>query len=299
MRPLFPGSANGSAAPHEPENLGRNRVAWDADSAKRSDRRLAFIVFGNQRTGSTLIASRLNSHRKIVCYEELFLPWVDSEPSLQGWLDAGGRPQWMRAVPGMRSSFLASLFNAEDLSSEIDAIGFKIMYNQMSLWPKLGYYVPSAGRLFEDPLFRRWLHKNHVLVIHTLRRNHLKMLVSHKLATESGRFHSRDAGAATRQIVLPLRGLKARLIRIDAAERTARSVIRNLQSIGIYYEDYVSHQGNIDDIRLCRALGQTIPPDGLTSPLTKVSSDDLRDSVQNYEQVAAHLRGTRFERFLV
>jgi hypothetical protein len=172
------------------------------------------------------------------------------------------------------------------------------MYNQMSLWPKLASYVPRAGRLFEDPAFRRWLHSNRVLVIHTLRRNHLKVLVSHRLATESGRFHSRDADMADRRIVLPLTGLKARLARIAAAERAAKSVIRNLPCIEIYYEDYVSSQGTADDIRLCRALGQSVPPGGLTSSLTKVSSDDMRDTVQNYEQVAAHLKGTRFERFL-
>ena len=117
--------------------------------------------------------------------------------------------------------FFASLFESEYLSNEAEAIGFKVMYDQISLWPKLAYYAPSAGGLFEDLFFRRWLQVNRVLVIHTLRRNHLKLMVSHKLATESGRFHSRDAGTSKRQIVLPLRGLKTRLMRIEAAERTA------------------------------------------------------------------------------
>jgi LPS sulfotransferase NodH len=276
-----------------------NLTTSDAFSAKRAGRRpLFFIIFGNQRTGSTLIASRLNSHGRIACHEELFLPWVDSEPSLSGWLSATGRPQWLRGVPGTRTSFLAGLFQADRLASGIDAVGFKVMYNQMSLWPTLAYLAPGAGRLFEDPIFRRWLRVNHVRVIHTLRRNHLKVLVSHQLAAESGRFHSRDAGAVDHQIILPLPGLRARLIRIAAAERMARSVIRNLPSTEICYEDYVSSQGAADDARLCCALGQTVPPGGLTSSLTKVSSDDLRDTVKNYKQVAAHLRGTRFERFL-
>ena len=301
MRPPVPGSANRSTRSGDGPKLWneKNLATWDDYSEKNSNnQRQLFIVFGNQRTGSTLIASRLNSHSRIVCFEELFLPWVDSEPSLRGWLSANGRPQWLRTVPGTRTSFLASLLDAEYLSSEVNAIGFKVMYNQMSLLPKLAYYIPPAGRLFEDPVFRRWLYANHVVVIHTLRRNHLKMLVSHKLATASGRFHSRDAEAIDHQISLSLRGLVARLIRIEAAERVAKSVIRNLPSIEIYYEDYVSSQGNIDDIRLCRTLGQSIPPNGLTSLLTKVSSDDLRDTVKNYEQVAAHLKGTRFERFL-
>jgi LPS sulfotransferase NodH len=302
MRPPVPRSANGATRSGNEPNLWNEKslVTWDYYSDKHSNnRRQLFIVFGNQRTGSTLIASRLNSHGRIVCYEELFLPWVDSEPSLRGWLSANGRPQWLRTVPGTRTSFLASLFDAEYLSGEVNAIGFKVMYNQMSLLPKLAYYIPPAGRLFEDPVFRRWLHTNRVFVIHTLRRNHLKMLASHKLATTSGRFHSRDAEATDNQIFLSLRGLVARLIRIEAAERIAKNVIRNLPSIEIYYEDYVSSQGNVYDIRLCHALGQSIPPNGLTSSLTKVSSDDLRDTVKNYEQVAAHLKGTRFERFLV
>jgi LPS sulfotransferase NodH len=300
MRPPVPGSVNGSTQSHdEPKLWKKNLIIWEDYSEKHfNNQRQLFIVFGNQRTGSTLIASRLNSHSRIVCYEELFLHGEDSEPSLQSWLSANGRPQWLRTVPGTRTSFLAALLDAEYLSSEVNAIGFKVMYNQMSLFPKLAYYIPLAGRFFEDPVFRGWLHANRVFVIHALRRNHLKMLASHKLAATSGRFHSRDAEVADHQISLSLRGLVARLIRIEAAERVAKSVIQNLPSIEIYYEDYVGPQGNVDDIRLCRALGQSIPPDGLTSSLTKVSSDDLRDTVKNYEQVAAHLKGTRFERFL-
>jgi LPS sulfotransferase NodH len=275
-------------------SLGAGRPSSVGDE----NQRLPFIVFGNQRTGSTLIANRLNSHRRIMCYEEIFLPWVDSEPSLRGWLRTHGRPQWLRAVPGTKNAFLAALFESEHLSNEIEAIGFKVMYDQISLWPKLAYYVPSAGRLLEDPLFRRWLHANRVLIVHTLRRNHLKLVVSHKLAAGSGRFHSRDAGTSGRQIVLPLRGLKTRLMRIEAAERTARKIVKDLPTIEIYYEDYVSSEEAADDARLCRALGQSVPVGGLTSSLAKVTSDHLRDVIQNYEQVAAHLSGTRFARFL-
>lgn len=283
--PALPGSAD-------------EKHPYDYAEIQSDRRKQLFIVFGNQRTGSTLIANRLNSHSRIVCYEELFLPWVDSEPSLRGWLGAHERPQWLRAVPGTRNSFLSSLLDAECLPDGTCAVGFKVMYNQMSLWPKLAYYAPVAGRFFEDPVFRRWLHANRVLVIHTLRRNHLKTLVSHKLATKSRRFHSRDADVADRQILLPLFGLKARLARIAIAERVAKTVIRHLPSIEIYYEDYVGAQGAAYDVRLCHALGQSIPPGGLISSLAKVSSDDLRDTVKNYEEVAAHLRGTRYERFL-
>jgi LPS sulfotransferase NodH len=257
-----------------------------------------FVVFGNQRTGSTLITSKLNSHSRIICYEEIFLPWADSDPSIRDWLDATGRPQWLRSIPGVRTSFLNTLFDINGLPRDVGAIGFKLMYNQMSLWPAFAYLAPRASQLLQDRSLRRWLTVNQVVIIHTLRRNRLKALVSHALAAQSGRFHSRDPVVGNHTVVIPLRGLKARLRRIEKAERVARATILGLPTIEIFYEDYVSAAGLDQDIRLCAALGETAPKDGLSSPLRKVSSDDLRDVIANYDQVAACLSGTRFEQFL-
>jgi len=293
MHAIAHGDGSSSSPCRKDQPISRDRQARRSGAAPQF-----FIVFGHQRTGSTLVASRLNSHPSIVCHEEVFLRWVDSEPSLRGWLRATGKPQWMRGMPGTRNAFVRSLLPGSQLAGKTGAIGFKVMYNQMSLWPALAYLVPRAGRWLEDPVFRSWLHANRVLVIHTLRRNHLKILASHQLAAESGRFHSRDAGTPEHRVVLPVPGLKARLLRIASAERAARSVVRNLPSIEVYYEDYIGARGAADDALLCRALGQPVPATGLASSLTKVASDDLRETVKNYEQIAAHLSGTRFERFL-
>lgn len=261
-------------------------------------RPVLFIVFGHQRTGSTLLASRLNSHPRIRCYEEVFLPWVDSGPSVNEWLEARHFPQWMRVVPGVRTSFLASLSDPGNVSRDIGAVGFKVMYNQMSLWPKFAYLMPRATRLLQDPALRNWLRTNGVLIFHTLRRNHLKILVSHELAAQSGRFHSRDAPVEDRTVFIPLHSLKPRLRRIQLAERAARDSIVGLASIEIWYESYTGIDGARDDARLCSALGQSVPVGGLTSPLRKLSSDNLSDTIANYEEVAAHLSGTSFECFL-
>jgi LPS sulfotransferase NodH len=257
-----------------------------------------FIVFGNQRTGSTLVASKLNSHYRIVCYEEIFLPWVDSSPSLREWLNNKRYPQWLRAIPRIRGSFLNSLFDIDMVSANAGAVGFKVMYDQFSLWPKLAYVVPRVGQAFCDHRFQRWLRVNHVVIVHTLRRNHLKVLVSHELAVENGRFHSRDGVGKDGSVVIPLRGLKARLSRIEAAEKVARKMIKGLSVVEIIYEDYTGADGTKLDASLCAALGQSIPESGLTTQLTKVSSDNLRDTIRNYAQVADYLSGSRYERFL-
>jgi LPS sulfotransferase NodH len=267
-------------------------------SSQGSRTPVLFMVFGNQRTGSTLIASKLNSHSRIICYEEVFLPWVDSDPSLRSWLSAAGRPQWLRAVPGMRTAFLNALLDINGLPDDASAVGFKVMYNQMSLWPRLAYLAPRAGQLLQDRSLQRWLCVNHVVIVHTLRRNRLKALVSHALAAQSGRFHSRDPVAGNHTVVIPVRGLKARLHRIEQAEKVARAAILGLPTVEVFYEDYISVGGADQDNRLCAALGQTAPEGGLSSPLQKVASDNLLDVIANYDQVAACLSGTRFERFL-
>lgn len=267
-------------------------------ASQGSRRPVIFMVFGNQRTGSTLIASKLNIHSRIICYEEVFLPWVDSDPSLRSWLGAVGRPQWLRAVPGVRTSFLNALVDINGLPHDVGAVGFKVMYNQMSLWPRLAYLAPRAGQLLQDRPLRRWLSANHVVIVHTLRRNRLKALVSHALAAQSGRFHSRDPVAGNHAVIIPLRGLKARLRRIERAEKVARATILGLPTVEVFYEDYIGTDGADQDIRLCAALGQAAPKGGLSSPLKKVASDNLPDVIANYDQVAACLSGTRFERFL-
>jgi len=264
-----------------------------------AQRRLVFVVFGGQRSGSTLVASRLNSHPRIVCHEEVLLPALDSEPSLRKWLIANGHPPWLRVLPSIRESFLDSVIES-DPGAGIDVVGMKVMYDQISLWPKLSYLLPPVGRVWHDLRLLRWMRNNEVLVIHTLRRNHLKMLTSHTLAARTGRFHSRDASqtAAASMINLPLRGLIIRLQRIESAEKVARDAIRGLRSMEVWYEDYVGPQGQEIEARLCAAVGQQVPAGGLTSPLAKVSSGNLRDTITNYDDVARHLSGTRFERFL-
>jgi hypothetical protein len=118
------------------------------------------------------------------------------------------------------------------------------------------------------------------------------------LATQTGRFHSRNPPGAKVKVPISLVGLKPRLRRIELAVSAARRCIEGLPTIEIYYEDYTAGGYEKSDALLCAELGQGLPTGGLTSPLRKLSSDNLRDSIENYDAVARHLSGTRFEGFL-
>jgi LPS sulfotransferase NodH len=278
---------------------GPRRNAGAGDRETEAHRPAVFIVFGHQRTGTTLLVSRLDSHPEIRCHEEVLLPWVvNSSPLMRDWLEVRSRPQWLRVVPSVRASFLASLVKDASMHGNFAAVGFKVTYNQISLWPKLAYLVPPVSFLLPDPALRSWLRSNRALVIHVLRRNHLKILVSHALAARSGRFHSRNPVVKDEKIWISLRSLKLRLDRIALAESVARKVISGLPSIEIYYEDYTCGGGRADDVRLCKALGLNLPVSGLSSPLEKLSPGNIRDNVANYDEVARYLAGTRFECFL-
>jgi LPS sulfotransferase NodH len=257
-----------------------------------------FVVFGTQRSGSTLVASRLNSHPRVVCHEEVLLPGVDSGPSLTDWMIANRYPPWLRGLPSVRLAFLDSLVSS-DPGIDIGAIGMKIMYDQISLWPKLSYVLPRAGKVCHDASLLRWMERQQVIIVHTLRRNHLKMIISHALAARTGKFHSRNSVHKTgSRISLPLRGLTMRLRRIEVAEEVARDAIRNLRSFEVWYEDYVGPERDSIEARLCSAIGLRMPDSGLRSPLTKVTNDKLTSTITNYSEVVRCLSGTRFERFL-
>jgi LPS sulfotransferase NodH len=206
----------------------------------------------------------------------------------------------MRVIPAVRRDFLESLYG-DPSTRDIGAVGVKIMYEQISLIPKLAYLVPPIGAFFNDTALLRWLSRNQTVIIHTLRRNHLKMIISHAKAAQTGLFHHRTANTATAhdvRIVLPVRSLIARLHRIESAEKAARKAISDFEVTEVWYEDYIGQQRYQIEARLCAALGQTLPSGGLQSSLLKTSSDDLREVVANYEQIVSRLKGTRFERFL-
>jgi LPS sulfotransferase NodH len=245
------------------------------------------------------MATSLNSHPHIVCHGEVLLPTVPREPSLRGWLAERGYPKYARLVPAMRRSFLDWLVAGQQ-QHDVKALGLKLMYDQVSLVPTISYIVPPADRILHDVGMLRWLRDHDVLIIHTLRRNHLKTVVSLARAAATKEYHRRGESGPPGgvKVALPLRGLKARLNRIDLAERVARDAVNEMPTIEVWYEDFVGSQRGDVEKRICVELGLDVPVSGLQSPLVKVSSDNLRDAISNYDEVAALLTGTRYEVFL-
>jgi sulfotransferase family protein len=161
--------------------------------------------------------------------------------------------------------------------------------------------VPARGirlsyeqvRKYPDSL--PWVLENDVRIIHLVRENALKAVVSHFTAKKRGFAH------ATSQVPkvtlrLPPAELKALLVQREREIDRYRVLFQGRPCCEVFYETFLA-QKEEETRRLLDFLGiSRYAP--LTSRLVKQNPDSLRDILENYDEIARALRGTSFERHL-
>lgn len=245
-----------------------------------------FIVAGTQRSGTTLIQTTLDSHPDIFCEGELFRmkrlikkipPKSWGKPGYHWWL--GKRiDRWTFHVAARQVSVRRYLdwFMTEYAQP---VMGFKLMWNQTQRFPGTLPYI---------------LEKN-FSVIHVCRRNAFRSLVSRFAANARGQHHSTKA-IETPRVTLPTHDLIERLDRIVDDNRNWESIKNKLPYLHVDYDEYVMDK-NEGNRRILEFLG--VPSDiTIQSSLVKVTPNDLRQVVANFDEVAKLLRGTRYEAML-
>ena len=155
-----------------------------------------FVVLSTQRSGSTWVVDMLTSHPRVVAYSELFMhggqgtPQWGQEKDLPYWqtfiaTSGGGRfarPYWLWRYLGQ----------AFEERPGVDAIGFKLMYSQLTRIAK-----PLTPAL--------WLKR--VRIIHLMRRNALDVVLS------------KEAGEARRGVLHAREGQPVESVRVTARHR--------------------------------------------------------------------------------
>lgn len=237
---------------------------------------IPFAVVGTQRTGTTVIRTMLDSHPEVRCIGESFL---------MSWTGEAGYAAYLRSRTVRR---LRHVFDRRNLVFEyldrffsadgVRAAGFKLMYTQYRQFPAaLDYLRESGGR-----------------IIHIVRRNVLKTLISREVARSNRLYHT-EKRIRLRKVRLNPRTLVRYLDRISAENRAWAELMRPLPHHRTYYESFRrDNRGELEV--LLRFLGVDPTPD-LTSPFVKMSPDRMADIVENYEEVERALRGTDYERF--
>ena len=271
-----------------------------------------YVLFAKQRSGSTWIIDLLNSHRDVVGYSELFdyecwgkdelvggkvgvLSWNsfvadfhaehNREPNraeqvslypayLHCVLTMGAPSQWVKDPPTHHKWRKAGENSAK-------AVGFKLMYNQA----------------ISHPAIPRYLQNNNVHCIHLIRRNHLDGIVSHEAVANRGFAHAgkkADAQATKIDAASIVMRIKRRAADVRAGQEFARFL--RLPTIEIFYEDLKEDLSGMSQV--LEFLGVDPSPERLKSKLKKMSSNSHRDTIANYDEVAAALKGTEFESLL-
>lgn len=248
-----------------------------------------FVILGTNRTGTTLIATSLNSHPEVVCHGEAFKTFLPRAPVD---VDDSGYLRYRQESLSRRlghyvsrrlvvRAYLDRLYRpgpAPEFTCR--AVGFKLMFNQLR----------QSREIFA------YLQRNSIRAINVYRENSLKTWVSRLTARASGVFHA-SGSVQGAPVVVPLDDLIQRLERIEAEKNAWVSLVGDrLPLMRVCYESFVADQAGEAESML-RFVGVACLP--LHSPLRKVGEDRLQDAIANYDEVAQALRGMPYERFLV
>jgi hypothetical protein len=222
--------------------------------------RFAIVCLG--RVGSELLVSLLDSHPDIRCHSELF----GRNPPSEGF-----------ALSGFDDP-RAYLEDLADRSSE-SAFGFKLPLSSIRAHPESVKTLDGVG------------------VIRLTRENVVAQHVSGILAFKAfgkGRWRQQTGAETygeTRHRPDPKKFLHG-LEELEEGERQVDRLVARNPTIALTYERLTSEP--IDDVQ--RFVG--VEPRPLSSPYRRLRTAPMSDVIENWDEIVAELRGTRFERFL-
>lgn len=242
---------------------------------------VGFIIAGTQRTGTSLFVSTLRSHPDICCHGEIFLfkggRGKRIEGSYRQFINQKPLPRKVSHYLNRRHS-INEFLDQTYAGSERGATGFKLMLDQVREFPDI----------------MRYLQANRISILHVIRENVLKTMVSRVSAISRGLYHSNEK-VDVGKIQLPLRGLLKKLDSLEKEIQDWRSLASENPYLAISYESFNADRDNqLDRARKFLGVGDT----PMSSPLRKLNPDNLVDVVENYEELVRALSGTRHEKYL-
>jgi LPS sulfotransferase NodH len=247
-----------------------------------------FILLAGRRSGTTLLVTSLDSHPQINCTKDVFSTkrrlryfQVDRPSGLFYRFRSASMKRQIDYIfhrKHLIDAFLAEVYTPPDDS--VKAMGSRVSYGQARKYPEIV----------------EWIKENDASVIHLIRQNPLKAIVSHFTAQKRHTYHTT---AKVKRVTVQLspqklqRAVTKRLREIEMY----RQMFKDRRYHEVYYESFVADR-NGETRRILDFLGidQFVP---LTSDLVKQNPDSLADILQNYQEVARAFKGSVLEKYLV
>lgn len=243
-----------------------------------------FVIFGIQRTGTTLLRSLLDQHPDIVCVGELFqYKTEDVEYGIRRFRSFVHDSPRRRVLDLLRwGSIVHDYLDTAYPEFDTGAIGFKIMLNQIRRYqPVLQYFT-----------------QNQFQVIHVVRSNILKTHISRLRARKSGIYHSAQAIAGTK-IRIPATSLLQDLALLSSDNAALATLVSEL-GLAYHTTTYERMRGEqwLSEQRRILPFLDVDPEVQLIPRSIKLTPDDLELAIENYDEVVRVLKNTPYESYL-
>jgi len=245
-----------------------------------------FIVLAGRRSGTTLLVECLDSHPDVECRKDVFSirrRWKHFQVDVKTGLfypfrsaSLARRIDYLFRRRRLIRAFLTETFAPTE---GVLAKGIRLSYEQVRKYPDI---LP-------------WVLENDVRIVHLVRENALKAIVSHFTAKKRGFAHATSQVAKV-TLRLPPEELLALLVQREREIDRYRALFQDRPCCEVSYESFLARKEE-ETRRLLAFLGiSRYAP--LTSRLVKQNPDSLRDILENYDEIARALRGTPFEKYI-
>lgn len=252
-----------------------------------------FAIVGTQRTGTTLIRTALDSHPQIRCigealnigppfYKRVFykqnsnrLPVEMGYISYRRYIRSSYKRRFLHYFNRTQLVFdyLDKLYSLPGFS----AVGFKFMYSQNKPFPMV------------QPYFI----KDQVKIIHVVRNNPLKTVISRESKKVNKFAHSKSQ-IHVKKFYIKTTNLINTLNRICKENKYWDKAFDNYPSyIKVSYESYLKNKAS-EERRMLSFLEVNQQAD-LTSSLVKINPDKIEDIIENYDEVFKCLYNSPYE----
>jgi LPS sulfotransferase NodH len=247
-----------------------------------------FIVLTTQRSGATFFIKQLSSHPQIACRPETvftqdckFKFFSFDRPSSFYYKYRSSSPRRQISHRFRRKQLVYGCLDDywRTLPNNVRTIGFKLSYNHVKKYPAIA----------------EWVREHDVRIIHFIRHNILKTILSLETAQRRQVYHSTQKVEPVRIHLHPGKLLRNLTRRTRAIEKY-RAMFGDKPYLEVFYESFVADRDS-ETRRILQFLDidEFMP---LETDLVKLNPNSIEDIIENYEKVAKALEGTVFEKYL-
>ena len=275
-----------------------------------------FVLLKTQRTGSTVSQLWLDRHLNIRFHGEVFLRIYEAADGFRAYCESNGirrfffdnsvgrgrftKPLYSFIMNWFGNRFLKGLFYNPTFSApwtdmtteawkeyqprenidQVNLVGFKIMYNQ----------------LLEYNFLQGWIVNQNVPIIHLIRENALKLLLSIEMSKKTNEYQFAGEKIRPKLFLDPGEIIKQLDYIVALREKTKEKFTGN-PYIEITYEQFF-YNHSVESNRIYDFLkignAKAVHP----KYLKKLNPDNLEELIENYDSIAKVLKRTPYQKFL-